>query len=252
MRQNTPRWIAGLAIVLFVAGSAWMLYRLAPRVDQELDIMAFDVEIALDQYPMPFSNPEGRRCPVALADGEAGTVRLTVTNGSAAPHTLALDYGDCHINLAPGETVDATCTVRADNPPDDVMKVQMFPIDSAYTIYNPRHPVCNIPMVNVGSLDGQPGLIVTFLPGVIGLLLGAALWILGRQAANRDLQVLTITGAVLALAELLAVLFVTFSTNVSLRANALIVLAAASALLFVALLIQLLAVGMMIGWRRAE
>jgi hypothetical protein len=83
MRQDTKRWAAVLAVVLFAAGGALSIYRLLHRTDQELEAMVFDVEIKLAEYPMPFSDPSGVRCPPALSDGEAGDVHISVTNRTA-------------------------------------------------------------------------------------------------------------------------------------------------------------------------
>jgi hypothetical protein len=252
MRQNIKRWAVGLAVILFVAGSALSIYRLLHRTDQELEMRVFEVNIALDQYPMPFSDPEAVRCPPALSDGETGTVHMRVTNTSSVSHTLSVDYGTCHLNLEPGQTTRTDCTVRAENVPDDYVIVHILPVDSNnYSIYSPRKPLCSIPVVNVGNLSGQTALIVTFLPGLLGMLLGAALWIAAGQVANRTLRTVTITGLLLAITVLLDVLVVSLLTAVSLRGDLLIGLTIGVALLMVVLVVQLVALGIIYG-RRSE
>src|SRR5512138_2528619 len=107
MRQNTRRWMTLLAVAMFVIGGSVSLYLLLHRTDQELETRVFEVDVQLDAYPMPFSDPEDVHCPAALSDGERGTVRLSVTNTDTALHTLSLDYGDCFVNLDGGESVSA-------------------------------------------------------------------------------------------------------------------------------------------------
>jgi hypothetical protein len=251
MRQNSKRWAAVLAVVLFAAGSALSIYRLLHRTDQELEAMVFDVEIKLDEYPMPFSDPSGVRCPAALSDGEAGEVHMSVTNEDSTLHTLSALYGDCHVNLDPGETADIDCTVRANNVPDDFMMVEILPIDSAYTFYSPRTPACVIPVVNVGGLSGPAGLIALFLPGVLGMVIGAALWVYGGYAANHDLRGLTFSGLGLLVGVVVAVLVIALLTTVRLRGYLLIVLTAAAVLDVFLLVVQLLVLGI-VRWRGSE
>jgi hypothetical protein len=249
MRQN---WMIGLAVVLFVIGGALSVYRLLHRTDQELEMRVFEVNISLDQYPMPFSNPQAARCPPALAQGESGTVHFRTTNRNSAAHALSLDYGTCHVNTQPGETVRADCTVQTNATADDYMIVHLYPVDDTTSIYRPRKPVCAIPIVNVGSLTGQQALIVTFLPGLLAMLAGALLWIGAGQVANRNPRVLTITGALFVTVLLIATLVVTLLTNVALRGNMLIALTALAVLLAAVLVVQLVAFGIIYGGRRSE
>ncbi len=253
MRQNVKRWVVGLAVGLFVVGSALSLYLLLHRTDQELEMRVFEVDISLDQYPMPFSDPQEARCPPALADGESGTVHLRTTNQSSDTHTLSVDYGTCHVNAGPGETVRADCPVDAGTAAGDYLIVHILPVDNTTSIYSPRKPVCSIPVVNVGSLTGQQALIVTFLPGLLAMLAGAALWIAAGQIANRNLRVLTITGALLLIVMLIAMLAVTLLTNVILRGNLLIALTVGAVLLAAIVVVQLVAFGIIsTGGRRSE
>jgi hypothetical protein len=249
MRQN---WMIGPAVVLFVIGGGLSLYLLLHRTDQELEMRVFEVSISLEQYPMPFSNPQAARCPPALADGESGTVHLRTTNRSSAPHTLSVDYGTCHINTQPSETVRADCTVRATTTADDYVIVHILPADNTLSLYTPRRAVCAIPIVNVGSLPGQQALIVTFLPGLLAMLAGAALWIAAGQAANRDLRVLTVTGALLVAVMLSAMSEVSLFTNVILRGDILIGLTVGAVLLAAILVVQLVAFGIIYGGRRPD
>jgi hypothetical protein len=252
MRQNIKRGIVGLAVVLFVSGGVLSVVRLLHRTDQELEMMVFEVSIDLDQYPMPFSDPESVRCPPALADGESGTVHLRVTNQSGETHTLTADYGTCHVNIPPGETVSTGCGVRVDNTGDDYVIVHILPAESGYSIYSPREPLCSIPIVNVGNLSGQQALIVIFLPGLLGLILGAVLWIVGGQATDRSLRLMTITGLLLALTLLIDIAAVTLLTHVSLRGYTLIALTAGAVLLLAILVVQLVIAGVVYGWQRSE
>ncbi len=249
MHPPTRRWMTGLAVVLFVIGSAVSLYWLLHRTDQELETRVFEVDVALDAYPMPFSEPEEVRCPPALSDGERGTVKLSVTNTDTALHTLALDYGECFVNLNGGEGVHTGCTVRATGVSGDFMRVHVQPVDLAYSIYSPRTVVCSIPIVNVGSLNGQAGLIVQFLPGVVLMLLGAGLWVVAGQAAHRSLRLLTIAGGVLVVALLLDMLVVALLTQVNLRAYLLIGLTAVATLLAALLLVEFIMLGAYEVWQ---
>jgi hypothetical protein len=249
MRQNG---MLGLAVVLFVIGGALSIYRLLRRADQELEMRVFEVDISLEQYPMPFSNPQEVRCPPALAQGESGTVHLRTTNRSSSAHALSVEYGTCHINTRPGETVRADCTVQANAAADDYVIVHLYPVDDTTSIYSPRKAVCSIPIVNVGSLNGQQALIVTFLPGLLLMLAGALLWIGAGQVVNRDLRVLTVTGALVVTVLLIAVLVVTLLTNVALRGNMLIALTALAAFLAAVLVVQLIAFGVIYGGQRSD
>jgi hypothetical protein len=248
MRRNG---IIGLAVVLFVIGGALSLYRLLHRTDQELEMRVFEVDISRDQYPIPFSDLREVRCPPALAKGESGTVHLRVTNRSSDVHTLSLDYGTCHVNTQPGETVRTDCTVQT-NTADDYVIVHVYPYDDTTSIYRPRKAVCAIPIVTVGSLTGQQALIVTFLPGLLLMLAGALLWIAAGQVANRNLRVLTITGALFVVVILTASLIVTLLTNVSLRGTMLIALTVLAGLLAAVLVVQLVAFGIIYGGQRSE
>jgi hypothetical protein len=252
MGQNIKRGIIGLAVVLFVSGSVLSVIRLLHRTDQEFQAMVFEVTISLDQYPMPFSEPENVRCPPALADGESGTVHLRVTNQSSLPHTLTAEYGTCHVNIQPGETVSTGCTVRVDDASDDYVIVHILTADTVYAMYSPRKALCSIPIANMGSLSGQQAYIVTFLPGLLGMLLGAALWIVGGQAANRSLRLLTVTGLLLGLAVLFDVVAVTLLRDVSLRAIILIALTAGAVLFLAILAVQLVVAGIIYGRRQSE
>jgi hypothetical protein len=249
MRQN---WIIGLAVVAFVIGGALSLYRLLLRTDQELEMRVFEVDISLDQYPMPFSNPQEVRCPPALAKGESGTVHLRVTNRGSDPHTLALDYGTCHVNTQPGETVRTDCSVQIDTAADDYVIVHLYPYEDTTSVYRPRKAVCVIPVVNVGSLTGQRALMVTFLPGLLLMLAGALLWIAAGQVAQRNLRVLTVTGALYVIVTLIAMLVVTLLTNVSLRGTTLIALTVVTVLLAAVVVVQLVAFGVIYSGRRSE
>jgi hypothetical protein len=249
MRQN---WMIGLAVVLFVIGGALSLYRLLHRTDQELEMRVFEVDISLEQYPMPFSDPQEVRCPPALAEGESGTVHLRTTNRSSAAHALSVDYGICHVNTQPGETVRADCSVQTNTTADDYVIMHLYPVDDTTSIYRPRKAVCSIPIVNVGSLTGQQALIVTFLPGLLAMLAGAVLWIAAGQVANRNLRVLTVTGGLFVIVMLIAALAVTLLTNVALRGDTLIALTVLAVFLAAVLVVQLVAFGIIYGGQRSE
>jgi hypothetical protein len=249
MRQNG---MIGLAVVLFVIGGALSLYRLLHRTDQELEMRVFEVDISLEQYPMPFSSPQHVRCPPALAQGESGTVQFRTTNRDSATHALSLDYSTCHVNMQPSETVRTDCSVQTSTAVDDYVIVHLYPVDDSTSIYRPRKAVCSIPIVNVGSLTGQQALFVTFVPGLLLMLASALLWIGAGQAANRGLRVLTVTGALFVIVVLVAALAVTLLTGVSLRGATLIALTALAVLLAAVLVVQLVAFGIIYGGRRSE
>jgi hypothetical protein len=249
MRQT---WITVSAVVVFVIGGALSLYRLLHRTDQELEMRVFEVTVTLDQYTMPFSDPQEARCPPALATGESGTVHLRTTNQSTTPYTLSLDYGTCHINAQPGETVQADCMVQTNTTADDYVIVHLLPVEDTSSIYSPRKAVCSIPIVNVGSLTGQQALILTVLPGLLVMLAGAGLWIAAGQIANRELRVLTITGALLLIVILVAMPAVTLLTNVILRGDLLIGLTVGAVLLSAVLVVQLLVFGIMYSGRLTD
>jgi hypothetical protein len=249
MRQTL---ITVIAVAVFAIGGALSLFRLFHRTDQELEMRVFEVTITLEQTMPPFSDPQEAHCPPALADGESGTVHLRTTNRSDAPHTLSLDYGTCHINTQPGETVLADCTVHVDKSADDYVIVHLLPIEDTSSLYTPRKAVCTIPIVNVGNLTGQQGLIVTFLPGLLMMLAGAALWIVAGRAANRNLRTLTINGALLLIVNLLAALAVTLLTGVTLRGDLLIGLTVITVLLSSAMIVQLAVFGIMYRGKFAE
>ena len=84
------------------------------------------------------------------------------------------------------------------------------------------------------------------------MLAGAALWLAAGQAANRNLRVLNITGALLVVVMLIAVISVTLLTAVTLRGYLLIALAVGAILLAAILVVQLVTFGILRGWRRPE
>jgi hypothetical protein len=127
--------------------------------------------------------------------------------------------------------------------------VEILPIDRVRSTARARRRF--IPVVNVGSLSGTAGLIALFLPGVLGMVIGAALWVYGGYAGDRDLRGLTFSGLGLLIGVVVAVLVIALLTAVRLRGYLLIALTAAAVLDVFLLVVQLMVLGI-VRWRGSE
>jgi hypothetical protein len=214
MGSERRHWHTLIVILCFLLSTVVGLALSLTRLGQEVDF-TFE-RVRSDPFQRELISIEDVRCPVALAEGETGTISLRLTGRE--PGLYAVDLGPCRQIVEAGDPLTLTCQIRpeAATPDHLIVTITARPFDSGVPNTSApydREPVCGIPVTHLGDLSGQQALMLTYAPIPFGIALGTLFWLRRGRPHHAQEWAAGIVGGLLAGIMLVSAALIVFTTE---------------------------------------